>query len=138
MSSVSSEAATCPRCGISEPGWRRPPVERLSPEEYERLSADAWGGGGSRDPAEPYPPHLEPLSDATERRFGFRKGTSHFRVGDTVRCNRLGDEGVGLIIDYSTDIARGGGTKLYPAWLVAFPNGRREWYNGISMVKVQL
>jgi hypothetical protein len=63
---------------------------------------------------------------------GPRRG-GRFRVGDRVAVARIRFEGNATVIDVSRDWDRGAGTKLYPAFLVEFDDGRREWVNGVSL-----
>lgn len=58
------------------------------------------------------------------------------KVGDVVEVNRLQNYmGEGTIEAISTD-GRGGGTKLFPAYLVELYDGTTDWFSYRSLTKV--
>jgi hypothetical protein len=59
-----------------------------------------------------------------------------FRAGDRVEVNRLKYLGTGVITDISVEFNKGMGTKLYPAFFVVLDDGTADWFNGISLTKV--
>lgn len=61
------------------------------------------------------------------------KRAGRFRVGQRVFVEALGVREFATVLDISTDLERGAGTKLYPAFLVEFDDGSRGWFNGISL-----
>jgi hypothetical protein len=120
---VSTEAASCPSCGAPSPA---PPqlAHELRPQRPE------WS------PGDPYPDDLVPLHDPDERGpFGARR-LAPYRAGEWVWVDRLETRGFARVLDRSTDFHRGFGTKTYPAWLLEFEDGRREWFSGISIRKL--
>jgi hypothetical protein len=62
-------------------------------------------------------------------------------VGETVECRNLGlDEyydGVGEIIEISTEVRRGG-TPVHPAYLVRLSDGRQLWYTSICLTRIRI
>jgi len=116
---VSSEAVTCPHCGVPDP-WFRTPATR--PE------APSW------KPGDPYPPELIPLVDPSKRGLlGRPRRLGKFHAGQRVYVDSFGRNGEATVLDWSTDFNRSLGTKVYPRWLVEFDSGQREWFNGISL-----
>src|SRR4051812_28086758 len=91
---VSESAPSCPHCGILEPGI----------------------GGGYREPV----PQPQPVADAAPLRplpRGPRRA-ARLRVGQAVYVHSPTLQTTGIIREISEDWGRGGGTKVYPAFLV--------------------
>lgn len=118
---VSTEAATCPKCGVPDPSFRDPSKFDPAPTEWR--------------PGDPYPERLQPRPQVRGGLFGKRVGG--FRVGHAVHVSNpliRGDRRA-TILEISTDSSRGYATKLFPSFLVEFVDGRRGWFNRIDLEK---
>jgi hypothetical protein len=60
------------------------------------------------------------------------------RVGNRVEVDLpLRYRGLGTVLEKSTEITRGRGTKLYPTYRVALDDGTTEWCTGSALTKVR-
>lgn len=117
----------------------RPPEDPTSvPAAKQPMSAvpdDPW------KPGDPYLPRYIPDPDGPGPRGLFGRGPKRagvFKVGDRVSVETLSFYGTGTILDISDNLERGYGSTLYPSFLVEFDeDGRRGWFNGISIKKLR-
>lgn len=116
---VSTEAATCPNCGVPDPSYRDASKVHSSPPEWR--------------PGDPYPAHHQPRVNARGGFFG--KRMFGLRVGQDVNVSNPLARGRAIILDISTDMSHGYGTKLFPSFLVEFTDGRRGWFNRVDLDK---
>ncbi len=117
---VSTEATTCPNCGVPDPSYRDASRFHSSPPEWR--------------PGDPYPARLQPRPHVRGGLFGKRIGG--LRVGNSVNVSNPLAHGSATILDISTDPSRGYATKLFPSFLVEFADGTRGWFNRIDLEKV--
>jgi hypothetical protein len=120
---VSTEAPTCPSCGVPDPSPPRRAAP-LPPPEPE------WHIG------DPYPEHLVPSQDPDTKGLLGARRLGPYRAGEWVWVERSQTRGYGRVLDRSTEFDRGLGTKAYPRWLVELEGGRRDWFSGISIRKL--
>jgi hypothetical protein len=116
---VSTEAATCPKCGVPDPSFRDASKIGPTPPEWR--------------PGDPYPARLLPRPHVRGGLFG--KRMCGLRVGQEVNVSNPLAHGRATILDISTDMSHGHGTKLFPSFLVEFTDGRRGWFNRIDLDK---
>ncbi|SOC52868.1 hypothetical protein SAMN05660748_4215 [Blastococcus aggregatus] len=116
---VSTEAASCPHCGVPNPSYRDASKFHSSPPEWQ--------------PGDPYPARLQPRPNVRGGLFGKRIGG--LRVGNSVNVSNPLAHGRATILDISTDPSRGYATKLFPSFLVEFADGTRGWFNRIDLEK---
>lgn len=123
--SVSSEAATCPHCGIDRPGWRDPALQPAP-----RPVRPQW------KPGDAYTDDVVPRPSEQVGALRRPKRGGAYKVGQRVHCNRRGGpKGYGAILAVSTELGRGGGTKLHPTFLVQLDDGQRLWFSAIALSK---
>jgi hypothetical protein len=96
----------------------------------QRLEQPEW------NPGDPYPENLLPSQDPDAKGLLGARRLGPYRAGEWVWIERFQTKGFARVLDRSTEFDRGLGTKTYPAWLVEFEDGRRDWFSGISIRKL--